>query len=376
MKLISVIGVKLRRPQFGLRMLFVLATVVSIPLGIWSSREHAYRARIVAANKLRSSNDMFEIGIGTSADSSDPCCPEHRWSGPARSALERADVVTSLYASDYGVTPLSDEEVSAILCFPTLTCLKLWHHKITGVQLARIATLPLLEHLNLAGARVSDEGACHLGNLRSLRDLDLSHTNISDAALAGLPRLQNLEDLDLWGTEVTDEGIRHLAGLHSLRCLRLGDTKITGAALAHLSALTRLTHLALCRDDIDDESLLHLTGLRELEYLDLQGTRITDEGVDALRQFDSLHSLELHSCPISDAGLAHLSEMRSLKYVGLSHARFATAAGVAQLKKLRPGLDINGAPTEAPRPLKSEAESEERRPDFKPKRKRQFNFFD
>lgn len=376
MKIAPSIRGKLRRPQFRLGTLLTLVGIASVPLAVVASREHAYRARIVAAHKLRNSNDMFGIGIGTSERYPGPCSPEHRWPGPGRNELERADVVTSIAANDYGVTPLSDEEVSAILCFPTLRCLKLQLHEISGTQLATIAKLPSLEHLDLCSARISAEGARHLGNLRSLRDLNLAHTHISDAALEGLPHLPNLEDLDLWGTDVTDDGIRHIAGLCSLQCLRLGDTKITGAALAHLSGLTQLTHLALCRCQIDDESLLHLMRLDKLEYLDLQGTRITDAGVDALRQFGSLHSLELHYCDISDAGLAHLGEMKSLRYVGLSHVMFATEEGVAQLEKAKPEIEVNGRPVPTPAPPESEPESEDREPDSKPKRKRQFNFFE
>lgn len=211
---------------------------------------------------------------------------------------------------------------------------------VSDVHLATVAKAPWLEELRLGETCVTDEGIRFLTALHSLRILRLSRTRISDRALECLGTLHKLEMLDIDHTRVTDRGISHLSALQSLRVLQLGDTKISDRALLHLSKLTALEDLYLKNDRIGDDGLRHLVSLPKLGYLDLRATRVTDQGLTMLDQFPALEILRLDDCAISDAGIIHLGRIESLQVLDLFGAKGVTAAGVARLKEIRPGITI------------------------------------
>ncbi|HXT59675.1 MAG TPA: hypothetical protein VN699_13630 [Pirellulales bacterium] len=101
-----------RRPQYGLRALFVLITAVSVPLGFWASREHAYRALVANVTPLVNHRHVWVEKAGRGAESL-------RWiDGVGK--LERDDVVVGAFCHS------SDKkEVAAILALPTLRELRL-----------------------------------------------------------------------------------------------------------------------------------------------------------------------------------------------------------------------------------------------------------
>ena len=70
--------------------------------------------------------------------------------------------------------------------------------------------LPELSQLNLAGARITDNGLEHLKQIKNLQVLELNGTPITDAGLIRLQQLKALVRLDLSGTKVTAAGIKAL----------------------------------------------------------------------------------------------------------------------------------------------------------------------
>jgi hypothetical protein len=327
MKLVRFIGGKLGRPQFRLRVLFALVAMASIPVAIVANREHAYRVRLAAVDVIRAGGPLCEVSVGT--DEHDPCSGASTL-GYDKGVLERDDVVTSINPTGYNRIALSSEQLSAILCFPTVRCLYLSEAEISEAQLAEIATLPSLAILNLGGSTISDEGVRHLGAMRSLRCLDLARTKISDRALEYLEPLRELEVLDLDGTNVTDDGVRHLTGCRSLRCLRLGHTHVSDGAMEHIACLPALDSLSVYDDDVGDGAICDLARLAKLSDLDLRATRITDDGLQSLARVESLRTLLLAGRVASDVGPAGLSR-------GTANI---TADGVARLRMLRPDLDV------------------------------------
>lgn len=75
-------------------------------------------------------------------------------------------------------------------------------------DLALLADLNSLDHLDLTGAPITDAGLEHLEHLNSLSFLVLSNTAVGDDGLRHLEKLPRLSYLILYGTRVTEEGVK------------------------------------------------------------------------------------------------------------------------------------------------------------------------
>ena len=98
----------------------------------------------------------------------------------------------------------------------------------TDADLALLANMPeQIYSLNLAKAKVSDEGLAVLTQLKNLTQLHLENSSVTDAALEHLRGSERLQYLNLYGTGVTDAGVKHLEGLKYLRKLYVWQTKVS-----------------------------------------------------------------------------------------------------------------------------------------------------
>ncbi|MHC4115901.1 MAG: hypothetical protein ACYSWO_00190 [Planctomycetota bacterium] len=84
-----------------------------------------------------------------------------------------------------------------------------------------------LEGLLLSDTPVSDTDLSHLVCLKKLKYLYIPNTAITDAGLVHLARLKSLESLDLNNTKVTDEGLTALRNLPNLRRIDVLNTGVT-----------------------------------------------------------------------------------------------------------------------------------------------------
>ena len=115
--------------------------------------------------------------------------------------LKRDDAVTYAYCAKFpSDVRVSDGEVAAILCFPTLRRLTFIRAEFSDAQLAEIAKLPRLEELALLETSIGAEGVRFLTRLRTLRALNLSETKIADESFERLVALRDLALLNLAGT--------------------------------------------------------------------------------------------------------------------------------------------------------------------------------
>lgn len=106
--------------------------------------------------------------------------------------------------------------------------------KISSVDLAKIARIPSIQELNLAGVPLRDADLANLVALKNLAVLHLENTPITDAGLTHLAKLEKLTYLNLFGTAVTDAGLKNLAELKHLQRLFLAGTKVTASGLSSL----------------------------------------------------------------------------------------------------------------------------------------------
>ena len=119
---------------------------------------------------------------------------------------------------------------------------------VTDAQLAHVARLGGLRHLDLSDSRVTDLGLHELLlELVELEELDLSGTRVTDAGLATVSRLTLLRVLTLVGLHVTDDGLAALADLPRLTILNLRSTRVRGPGLVHLHGVRTLNMVALPR---------------------------------------------------------------------------------------------------------------------------------
>lgn len=162
--------------------------------------------------------------------------------------FDDAEALTSLFASDYGITDL--EGVDQLW---NARSLQLSDNPITDLQ--SLAELPYLTTLQLAGTEVS--ALTPLANAVGLSMLNLSDTPVTD--LSPLVGLAHLRELDLADSSVSD--VSDIANMPQLRELSLAGTSVSD--ITPLDAHPNLKEINLGRSQVDD-----LDALRDMPELD------------------------------------------------------------------------------------------------------------
>jgi len=151
--------------------------------------------------------------------------------------------------------------------------------QVSDDDLAEIASLPELTHLNLNDAQIGSEGLAHLAKMSQIKQLELSGTLTTDDDLRQLAELSTLEVLKLEHCQITDEGLRHIAGSTSLWMLHIDGASVTKNGLLHLIGLRNLRTLSIRGTQVSDEGLQLLHGMNQLEMLFVDGTAVSEQGV-------------------------------------------------------------------------------------------------
>ena len=164
-----------------------------------------------------------------------------------------------------------------------------------------LATLPLIEELDLGGCRARD--LAPLGALERLRVLNLAKSPVQD--------------------------LRPLAGARALETLNLEGTWVT--SLAGLESLGGLRELNLTRSRLED--LAGIGGVKSLRSLSLRQTRVGD--ISRLSGLDELVELDLTQTPVVDlAPLAGLANLETLEFNSTQARDFSPLAKLTRLRKL------------------------------------------
>ncbi len=192
------------------------------------------------------------------------------------------------------------------------------------VDVAPLAKLTLLTHLNLRGTAVSD--VAPLAKLTLLTWLSLGSTAVSD--VAPLAKLTLLTTLRLDGTAVSD--VTPLANLTQLTQLYLFDMAVSD--VAPLAKLTLLTELYLGSTAVAD--VAPLAKLTLLKRLQLQNTAVSD--VAPLAKLTLLTYLNLQNTAVSD--VAPLAKLTLLRELDLRNCPLNAAAHQTHL----PAIQANG----------------------------------
>lgn len=191
-------------------------------------------------------------------------------------------------------------------------------------QLQTIGQLARLEHLEVHGRAITDEGLAHLAGLSRMHTLVLQGTGVTGTGLKHLKAMPHLEALDLQDTLVDDKGAAFLGELRGLKHLNLSRVPY-GERRGDVGLIT-------------DAGMKHLAGLTQIRILNLSETGISDGGLRHLKGMMDLEELVLSSTAITDAGLEHLKALRSLKFLSLDTG--VTPAGLQGLRVALPQLHI------------------------------------
>ena len=92
--------------------------------------------------------------------------------------------------------------------------------------------------------------------------------------------------------------------------LDLGRTRITNQALSAVSNMPRLVKLDLRQTNISDEAISHLAGLDNLRSLNLFSTGVTDGIVETIAGLEKLETIYLWQSKLTAAGVTQLRELR------------------------------------------------------------------
>jgi hypothetical protein len=151
-------------------------------------------------------------------------------------------------------TPLSDDDLARLDGLNNLTTLCIDHpeSRITAVGIAKLQTLPKLEHLRIRSPGIGDEALANIVKLKRLKILNLPRAEFTNDGLARLREMPDLDFLRFSSPHVTDVGIESLLTFPSLQRLHLIDVPITDASLAKLAEIEGLQSLYIDGGNISD----------------------------------------------------------------------------------------------------------------------------
>jgi Leucine-rich repeat (LRR) protein len=199
---------------------------------------------------------------------------------------------------------------------------------ITDSDLAELARLPNLTHLDLSLTRISDHGLEQLKDATASTELNLySDELVTDAGLSALKGWKHLKRLSVRGTKITDTTLQHLSGITSLESLDAGYAQITDVGLELLTPLTNLKELAIGGNKLTDAGLESLRQLPGLIYLDLSGAERTDSGLwsvsltepglEVIATLQNLRHLRLNGTLVSARGLEKVAGLSKIEWLDL-----------------------------------------------------------
>jgi beta-lactamase regulating signal transducer with metallopeptidase domain/Leucine-rich repeat (LRR) protein len=277
---------------------------------------------------------------------------------------------------------ITDRGVGYLTRMPNLKKLDLGSARITDEAARVLGQIRTLDYLTLPTLGLTDAGLEHVANLENLRFLSVAcftGSPLTDQTLARLAKLPKLEELTIAGA-FTDEGMKSLGGMGAMKALCLTfaplmDPHVTNAGIAHLGRLTKLQRLALANQkqctlsglsalkDLKDLRILHvldirqdqkgmdLSGLTHLEDLliSMYGQRVgqemawdpmIDDDLRTLANLPNLRRIQLPHRGFTDRGLQYLSGLKNAEFInlggeGITDAGFAAFSNLPRLNWLK-----------------------------------------
>ena len=294
----------------------------------------------------------------------------------------------------HDITVSGSDLQKSIAVFPNAERIEI-SGQVTPEQLALLANLKRIKHLDLSRVNLTSEHLDALNPLRSLSSIELNLRigelpalaasgavfskvvrlkltgEVTPEKLALLENAKNLKHLDLSECTLTSESVQQLARLKNLDSIdlsvngnklealespeqllaKIDRLKLNGLVspgqLDLLAKAKKLSHLDLSYcSGITNTRLPYLKKIKTLRSLDLTGcSAITNRGLKTLAAISGLTSLNLKWCwNITNPGLANLGRLKGLTALNLSHCENISNEGLAELGKFKSltQLDLSG----------------------------------
>lgn len=293
--------------------------------------------------------------------------PDLRWIDDAggRVTTDAAGNVTGVNLRGRWVT---ETDMAALAQLPHLTHLDLSLTRVTDQGMQQLRNAPGIVELNLYYAElVTDEGMSALKGWKKLKRLNARGAKISDTTLEHVSGIASLEYIDVGNALVTDVGLERLVNLPNLKGLSFGGNEMGDAGLQALRQMAGLIYLDLSGQqgtdsniwsvnmtDVGLEAVLTLKDLRELRLgcasigVGTEGTRfatvtnmnVTARWIEKMKALGKLERLHMQSCArVADDAIPALAALPALRELDLTGTG-VTEKGLAQLKAARPALKV------------------------------------
>ena len=147
-----------------------------------------------------------------------------------------------------------------------------------------------------------------------------------------------------WMRPATDRGFHELTEIvrrtgDQPQILSVAGGDMTSTGFMELALFESVQQLGLSATNVKNDDLAIIAALPKLVALDLGATRVDSRGIEHLALLPHLSSLSLWRTQISDDAVPALAKMQKLRYLNVVQTKM-TAAGVSQLRQLRPDIKI------------------------------------
>jgi len=208
-------------------------------------------------------------------------------------------------------------------------------------DMLKLAAMPNLRVLDLAGCEVTDTFLANLTGASALRDLRLaSEPGLTTTGMTSLGTMVNLRRLKLADCDVVDAWLQQIANITALEYLDLSSNPaLTQTGVSHLRQLPNLRELSLANCGLNNAALGEVALCPALVWLDLSGNAgLTQQGIDGLRVSTTLRTLIVRGCDANSAWLGTLGLFTSLEELSLdgsfADTFFSGLAGMTALRRL------------------------------------------
>ncbi|QDU58562.1 redoxin domain-containing protein [Aeoliella mucimassa] len=226
-----------------------------------------------------------------------------------------------------GYTAITDTGLTSLAQLPNLRAISLSATNpefrgddpepvITNSGLASLKNCPDLEHLDINGSQVTDQGLRQLASdCPNLRRLSLDYSSLTSDGLQHLGLFKELEYLRCYGIDINDQVVEHFGDLHKLRNIT-GDLELSNAGVMRLASLPSLERLGIS-GKCDDACMPAVAAMPALKELSIQHTLITDEGFSQLANSTTLERVQITGNRMTTRCVETLATMKRLKHIGI-----------------------------------------------------------
>ncbi|KAL4634644.1 hypothetical protein ACB092_04G215200 [Castanea dentata] len=203
--------------------------------------------------------------------------------------------------------------------------LNLGHNDLYVKNLQWLSSLPLLQHLDLSYAKLSQasDWLQEINKLPSLLELRLSQCYLSVFIPPPIPssiNFSSLTTLDLSYNSFENTSILFwVFGLHNLVSLDLSDNQFQGPIPVHLQNLTSRRHLDLSGNAFNSSIPNWLYSFSHLEFLNLYDNDLQGTISSAIGNLTSAISIDLSYNKLSGQLTAELGQLKNLVILSLGY---------------------------------------------------------